>query len=392
MLAAFHGWWEPHTFADPDAGDLFTGLRARGIKIGVLSNTIWPRAEHERIFERDGLADRSTVPCTRPTSRGPSRIPEAFRAALDAVGVDDPAAPCSSATGPSTTSTARPVVGMRTILVPHSDIPAEQIGHTEGDPDAVVHRLGEVLDDRRLAWNESVADGGASLIACSSDCSVSYLRAVPPVAGAVVGLQLISTLAALYLPSLNADIIDNGVANGDTGYIVRIGGWMLVVSVVQIAASVAAVYFGARAAMSFGRDLRAAAVRPRGRFSAREVSHFGAPSLITRTTNDVQQVQMLVVMACTLMVAAPIMCVGGIVMALHEDLGMSWLLGVSVPVLAVAIGLIVARMVPQFRAMQERIDTVNRVLREQISGIRVVRAFVREPEETHALRPRRTTS
>jgi ATP-binding cassette subfamily B protein len=197
----------------------------------------------------------------------------------------------------------------------------------------------------------------------------------------VVGFQLISTLAALYLPSLNADIIDNGVARGDTGYIVRLGGWMLLVSIVQIAASVVAVYFGSRTAMSFGRDLRATLFARVGTFSAREVAHFGAPSLITRNTNDVQQVQMLVVMACTLMVGAPIMCVGGIIMALREDVGMSWLLGISVPVLAIAITLIVTRMVPQFRTMQVRIDTVNRVFREQIGGIRVVRAFVREPEE-----------
>jgi ATP-binding cassette subfamily B multidrug efflux pump len=209
----------------------------------------------------------------------------------------------------------------------------------------------------------------------------TYLRPYRRWLTYVVGLQLISTLAALYLPSLNADIIDNGVARGDTGYIMRIGGWMLAVSFVQIAASICAVYFGARTAMSFGRDLRTALFRKVGQFSAREIAHFGAPSLITRNTNDVQQVQMLVVMACTLMIGAPIICVGGIIMAVHEDVGMSWLLGVSVPVLAVAIGLIVTRMVPQFRTMQDRIDTVNRVLREQISGIRVVRAFVREPQE-----------
>ena len=197
----------------------------------------------------------------------------------------------------------------------------------------------------------------------------------------VIALQLISTLAALYLPSLNADIIDNGVARGDTGYIVRVGGWMLAVSIVQIVASIVSVYFGARTAMSFGRDLRASIFSRVGTFSAREVAHFGAPSLITRNTNDVQQVQMLVVMACTLMIGAPIMCVGGIIMAMREDIGMSWLLGISVPVLAVTIGMIVTRMVPQFRTMQVRIDTVNRILREQIGGIRVVRAFVREPQE-----------
>ena len=209
----------------------------------------------------------------------------------------------------------------------------------------------------------------------------TYLRPYRRWLSYVVGLQLISTLAALYLPSLNADIIDNGVARGDTGYIMRVGGWMLAVSLVQIAASIVSVYFGARTAMSFGRDLRASIFSRVGTFSAREIAHFGAPSLITRNTNDVQQVQMLVVMACTLMIGAPIMCVGGIIMALREDVGMSWLLGISVPVLAVAIGMIVTRMVPQFRTMQVRIDTVNRILREQIGGIRVVRAFVREPQE-----------
>jgi ATP-binding cassette, subfamily B, multidrug efflux pump len=199
---------------------------------------------------------------------------------------------------------------------------------------------------------------------------------------AVVVLQLLGTMAALYLPSLNADIIDNGVATGDTGYIMRTGGWMLTVTVAQIACSVVAVYFGARASMSFGRDVRAALFHRVTSFSAREVAHFGAPSLITRTTNDVQQVQMLVVMTCTMMIAAPIMCVGGIIMAVRQDLGMSWLIGVSVPLLGVLITLIVRRMVPQFRLMQDRVDLVNRVLREQITGVRVVRAFVREPVET----------
>jgi ATP-binding cassette, subfamily B, multidrug efflux pump len=198
---------------------------------------------------------------------------------------------------------------------------------------------------------------------------------------AVVVLQLIGTVASLYLPTLNADIIDNGIAKGDTGYILHTGGWMLAVSLLQITCSITAVYFGARTAMSFGRDLRGAIFRRVGTFSAREVALFGAPSLITRNTNDVQQVQMLVVMTCTMMIAAPIMCVGGIIMALRQDIGLSWLLGVSVPVLAIAIGLIIRRMVPQFRLMQTRIDAVNGVLREQISGIRVVRAFVREPVE-----------
>jgi ATP-binding cassette subfamily B protein len=198
---------------------------------------------------------------------------------------------------------------------------------------------------------------------------------------AIVVLQLFGTIAALYLPSLNADIIDNGVSKGDTGYIMRIGGWMLLVSILQITCSIIAVYFGAQTAMSFGRDVRAALFHTVGRFSAREVAQFGAPSLITRTTNDVQQVQMLVVMSATMMIAAPIMAVGGVIMALREDLGLSWLLLVSVPLLAVLIALIVRRMVPEFRRMQERVDLVNRVLREQITGVRVVRAFVREPVE-----------
>jgi ATP-binding cassette subfamily B protein len=199
---------------------------------------------------------------------------------------------------------------------------------------------------------------------------------------AIVLLQLGSTLAALYLPSLNADIIDKGIALGDTGYIVRTGGWMLLVTLVQILCSGAAVYLSAGTAMGFGRDLRSAVFHRVGAFSAREVNRFGAPSLITRTTNDVQQVQMLVQMTCTLLVAAPIMMVGGVIMALREDVGLSWLMVVSVPVLALSIGAVVSRMVPQFRAMQKRIDVVNRVLREQITGIRVVRAFVRERHET----------
>ncbi len=199
--------------------------------------------------------------------------------------------------------------------------------------------------------------------------------------GLVVVLNLLATLAALYLPSLNADIIDNGVAKADTGYIVRVGAVMLAVTLVQVICSVTAVYFGARTAMGFGRDARAAVFGRVGTFSSREVTHFGAPSLITRTTNDVQQVQMLVLLTCTLMVSAPIMCVGGIIMALREDPGLSWLIVVSVTALVAAIALIVSRMIPQFRLMQTRIDTVNRVLREQITGIRVVRAFVREPVE-----------
>jgi ATP-binding cassette subfamily B protein len=208
-----------------------------------------------------------------------------------------------------------------------------------------------------------------------------YLRPYKSWLAAIIVLQLLGTIASLYLPNLNADIIDEGIARGNTGYILRTGGWMLIISFAQIACSVAATYYGARAAMSLGRDLRAVIFRRVSEFSGREVAHFGAPSLITRNTNDVQQVQMLVAVTCTMMITAPIMCVGGIIMALHEDVGLSWLVGVSVPVLALVIGLIIQRMVPQFRLMQTCIDSINRILREQLSGIRVVRAFVREPVE-----------
>jgi ATP-binding cassette subfamily B protein len=208
-----------------------------------------------------------------------------------------------------------------------------------------------------------------------------YLRPYRRPLLAVVALQFVGTMASLYLPSLNADIIDQGVARGDTQYILRTGGWMLLVTLVQIVCSVVAVFFGARAAMSMGRDLRAGVFQRVGQFSGREVAKFGAPSLITRTTNDVLQVQTLVVIGCTMLVAAPIMCVGGIVMALQQDVNLSWLLVVSVPVMVVAIGLIMRKMIPQFRLVQGRIDGLNRVLREQIAGIRVVRAFVREPQE-----------
>src|SRR6476659_713597 len=198
----------------------------------------------------------------------------------------------------------------------------------------------------------------------------------------VVLLQFVGTMGALYLPSLNADIIDNGVITGDTGYILRIGAVMLGVAFVQIVCSVGAVWFGAKTAMSFGRDVRAAIFHRVGTFSQREVQDLGAPSLITRQTNDVQQVQMLLLMSSTQMVMAPIMMVGGVVIAIREDLGLSWLIAATVPVLAVALGFIISRMVPSFRMMQARIDEVNRLLREQITGVRVVRAFVREPLET----------
>ncbi|HQR28101.1 MAG TPA: ABC transporter ATP-binding protein [Nocardioides sp.] len=209
-----------------------------------------------------------------------------------------------------------------------------------------------------------------------------FLRPYHPWLALIVGLQFVATVAALTLPSLNADIIDKGVTQGDTGYILRTGGIMLAVAVLQVACTIVAVWFSARTAMGFGRDLRAALFHRVGSYSQREVQHFGAPSLITRDTNDVQQVQMLVLLALTMMVAAPIMMVGGVVMALREDVGLSWLLLVTVPALLLSVTFIVSRMVPSFRVMQERIDEVNRLLREQITGVRVVRAFVREQHET----------
>ncbi|MVU79650.1 ATP-binding cassette domain-containing protein [Nocardia sp. ET3-3] len=198
----------------------------------------------------------------------------------------------------------------------------------------------------------------------------------------VVVLQLISVIAMLYLPTLNADIIDNGVTKGDIGYIWSTGGWMLLVTAIQIVAQALSVYLGSQAAMGAGRDMRAALLHRVGTFSAREVGVFGAPSLITRNTNDVGQVQLLVVMSATILVMAPIMCVGGIFMALKESVQLSWLLLIAVPALGLSMAFIISRMVPGFRRMQERIDAVNRVLREQITGIRVVRAFVRERQET----------
>lgn len=211
---------------------------------------------------------------------------------------------------------------------------------------------------------------------------VRFLKPHQRLLVAVVVFQLAQSIASLYLPTLNADIIDNGVATGDTDYILRMGGLMLLITLLQIACAVVAVYFGAKAAMGMGRDLRDAIFARVGEFSEQEVTKFGAPSLITRSTNDVQQVQQLVLMSCTLMVAAPMLSIGGVIMAVRQDAQLSWLIAVCVPVLLVAVGLIVTRMVPLFRKMQVRIDAVNRVLREQLTGIRVVRAFVREDMET----------
>ena len=208
-----------------------------------------------------------------------------------------------------------------------------------------------------------------------------YLRPYQGLVVVLVALQLVGTMASLYLPSLNGKIIDLGVAKGDTGYIVRTGGWMLAVSLVQIVATVAATYLGAKSAAGLGRDLRAGIFARVGDFSAQEVSRFGAPTLISRNTNDVTQVQTVVFMGAAMMVSAPIMMVGGIIMALREDVGLSWLVAVAVPALALSVALVIRKMIPQFRLMQESVDWVNRVLREQITGIRVVRAFVREEHE-----------
>ena len=197
----------------------------------------------------------------------------------------------------------------------------------------------------------------------------------------VVGFQLVQTLATLYLPTLFADIIDKGVVLGDTGYVMRVGMVMLGITLLQIAAQVVAVYFGARTAMAVGRDVREAIFARVQKFSAREVGQFGAPSLITRITNDVQQVQMLVLLTFTLMVSAPIMCFGGIALALHQDVPLSLLILVVVPILIGLISMIIVRMRPLFRSMQTRIDRINTVMREQITGIRVIRAFVRDETE-----------
>ncbi len=209
-----------------------------------------------------------------------------------------------------------------------------------------------------------------------------YIRPYGSLLAGVLVFQLIATAASLSLPSLNARIIDNGVAKGDTGYIWTHGGLMLAVSMVQVAAQIGAVFLGARLAMGFGRDVRDAVFTRTLAFSTREVNRFGAPSLITRTTNDVQQVQMLVLMTCITLVGAPITMVGGVIMALRTDPALSWIILVAVVVMAIVIGFIASMMGPLFGLMQKRIDALNRVVREQITGIRVVRAFVREPYES----------
>ncbi|MER5294977.1 ABC transporter ATP-binding protein [Streptomyces pharetrae] len=214
----------------------------------------------------------------------------------------------------------------------------------------------------------------------------TYLRPYRQPIALLVLLQFLQTCATLYLPTLNADIIDNGVVLGDSGYILSFGALMIGISLAQVVCNIGAVYYGARTAAALGRDVRAAVFDRVQSFSAREVGHFGAPSLITRTTNDVQQVQMLALMTFTLMVSAPIMCAGGIVLALGLDVPLSGVLVAVVPVLGIAVTLIGRRLRPLFRTMQERLDTVNRVLREQITGNRVIRAFVRDEYEQQRFR------
>jgi ATP-binding cassette subfamily B multidrug efflux pump len=208
-----------------------------------------------------------------------------------------------------------------------------------------------------------------------------YLRPYRRQLVAVLVFQFAAALASLYLPTLNSNIIDEGVAQGDTGYIWTTGLLMLAISLGQITASVIATYFAARAAMQAGRDIRNDVFERVSAFSEREVSQFGAGSLITRNTNDVTQVQMLAMMGATMLVSAPLLAIGGIIMAVRQDVGLSWIIAVVVPVLLLIVGLIISRMVPLFRMFQKRLDAVNRVMREQLTGIRVVRAFVREPIE-----------
>ncbi|MDJ1371337.1 ABC transporter ATP-binding protein [Gulosibacter molinativorax] len=210
---------------------------------------------------------------------------------------------------------------------------------------------------------------------------VQYLRPSWRFVVGVLVFQFLQALGALYLPTLNADIINKGVAVGDVGYIWRTGSFMLLVAFLQVVANIIAIWCGARAAMRAGQLMRRDVFDHVGSFSEREISQFGAGSLITRNTNDVQQVQMLIFMTCTMMVSAPMLAIGGVIMALRQDVGLSWIIAAAAPILLLFVGFIVWRMVPLFSRYQERLDNINRVLREQLSGIRVIRAFVREDIE-----------
>ncbi|KJX75294.1 ABC transporter ATP-binding protein [Mycobacterium lepromatosis] len=208
-----------------------------------------------------------------------------------------------------------------------------------------------------------------------------YIRPYRRPVAALMVLQLIGTLASLYLPTVNAAIIDDGVSKGNTAIIVRLGMVMLAVTGLQALCSVGAVYFGSRTGMGFGRDLRSAMFDHITTFSERETARFGTQTLLTRTTNDVRQIQYLVQISGTVLVTAPIMCIGGIVMAIYQEAALTWLLLVSIPILAITNYWIISHMLPLFRNMQSLIDDINRVMRDQLSGIRVIRAFTRESFE-----------
>lgn len=211
---------------------------------------------------------------------------------------------------------------------------------------------------------------------------IQYLKPHWVLLLAVMVFQFVQSMASLSLPTLNADIINKGVAKGDTAYILSTGALMLLIALGQVAGSILATYFGSRLAMSVGRDIRGDVFAKVGKFSERDVAIFGTPSLITRSTNDVLQIQMLVLMGSTMLLSAPILAVGGVITALGLDFKLSIIMAVSVPVILVVIGFLLSRMIPLFRLMQERIDRINLVLREQLTGVRVVRAFVRESTET----------
>src|SRR5450759_2942309 len=197
----------------------------------------------------------------------------------------------------------------------------------------------------------------------------------------VMVLVTIQALANLYLPNLNADIINNGVLKGDTGYIIRIGGLMLLITLLLGICAIVGIYFGSMTAMAFGRDVRSAIFRQVMGFSQKETNLFGTPTLITRNTNDVQQVQMVLVMAFNIMIMAPIMMIGGVIMALRQDVPLSGILVVVIPLVIIVITSVALRALPMFRSMQKKTDRINQVMRETLSGIRVIRAFVRTDYE-----------
>ena len=210
---------------------------------------------------------------------------------------------------------------------------------------------------------------------------LTFLRPYRGPVAVVVVLVLAQSIANLYLPNLNADIINNGVSKGDIGYIWRTGGLMLALAVVVGILAIVAVWFSSRASMGLGRDVRRAVFARVQEFSAREMNRFGTPSLITRNTNDVQQVQLFVQLALSILVTAPIMLVGGIILAIREDVTLSSILVVILPLMVAVIGTLMYFAIPLFQSLQVKIDRINQVLREQITGVRVIRAFNRTPYE-----------